>query len=223
MTHKFLPFSLVLFLAFCFLPCIAKADYYVWADAKTGTLVSYPDDWKIINNQNPADIITLALPSKDATDKAQCKVRAEEDLRFQQFDNDARADIQRVYFSQDFWKQYLASFDRVNVTAYKDGTGLGQGFASMMVASYTTPISEAQQQRASLLSAAHYFNRVYLVDCSSSLQSYDRYAPLFESFLKTVQFNKAYHELLVGEYRDFLQRAGVIVVRDPNAVSTGVY
>ena len=56
---------------------IAKADYFVWEDPKTGMSLSFPDTWDITNNQDPGDVVTVAAPSGRAN--SICSISSNED------------------------------------------------------------------------------------------------------------------------------------------------
>ena len=47
---------LFIFIVVLALPNVAKADYFVWQDDKTGLSLTFPDTWKTVNNTNP-DIV----------------------------------------------------------------------------------------------------------------------------------------------------------------------
>lgn len=204
---------------------VAKADYNVWTDAKTGATVTFPDTWKQINNELPIDVITLSVPSGD--DKAMCRLRAEEDKRFVIYPNRYRKDIRDQYFSAEFWDKYTASYDNIKIVRYQDNAALGQGFSSMTLVSYTTPPSTPDTQdatdRAGVMAVTNYGDKVYVAECSSSLPSYNSYHTLFMGFFKSISFKKAYHESVVGDYRNFLNEWGTIEVQFPNSVSRSVY
>jgi hypothetical protein len=218
---RLLKISLLTATAFMAFVVPAKADYAVWTDVHTGTTVSYPDTWKPINNQQPNDFLTLSLPSGE--DNAVCRIRADEDKRFMIYPNRLRGDVQQVEFSNNFWDQYTASYDQVNVLRQADGAGLGQGFASIALISYTTPPDEPYAVRAGIMEVANYFDKTYVAECSVAANSYSRWHQSFLSFFKTVTFKKSYHELKVGNHWNFLKDWGTIEVIFPNAVSRSVY
>lgn len=203
----------------------AKADYAVWTDSKTGLTVTFPDTWKQINNQLPIDVITLSVASGD--DKATCKISAEEDKRFIMYTNKYRSDIRDINFSHKFWEKYAANYNSVNVIRYADNAGLGQGFSSMILASFLTPPNTADgsdvQDRGGIMAVTNYGDKVYVAECSTSLPSYGTYHVQFMDFFKSISFKKYYHELVVGDYRNFLNEMGTIDVPFPNAVSRSTY
>lgn len=200
---------------------VAKADYFVWADEKTGLTASFPDSWKIIANQQPDDVLTVAVPSGD--DNARCMIRADEDKRFLIYPQHLRKDVQKVAYSKDFWKDYNATFQNVQILGYGDETGLGKGYASTEMITYTTPPDEPFENRAAIISVTNYYDKTYIAHCSSRQAAYSKYATKFLSFMKTIDMKKAYHELTIGNHpRNFINE-GTLEFKDKNGVSTGRY
>ena len=202
-------------------PALARADYFVWADQTTGLTASFPDTWAIQNNQTSDDVLTVALPSGE--DRAMCKISAVPDDRFRIYPNRFRSDIQQVHFSKDFWYEQTAKYQNIKVHNFTDGAGLGKAFASTAVITYVTPPDEVPEARAALVSGGHYYDHVYTVECSSAAASYGMYADAFQSFVKSIDMKKAYNELSIGNYRNFLRDWGTLEVKMPNAVSKTVY
>ncbi len=222
---KFLRFSMMAAVALAAFISPAKADYGVWTDAKTGLTLTFPDTWKQINNVLPVDVITFSVPSGDGA--ATCKVRAEEDKRFLVYPNKYRQDIRDIEFSNKFWEKYASNYNSVNVFRYADNAGLGQGFSSMILASFLTPPNTADgsdvQDRGGVMAVTNYGDKVYVAECSSYLPVYSAYHVQFMDFFKSISFKKFYHESVVGNYRNFLNDMGTIDVPFPNAVSRSTY
>ncbi|PZP55548.1 MAG: hypothetical protein DI586_06500 [Micavibrio aeruginosavorus] len=206
-----------------FMPIKAKADYFVWADEKTGLTASYPDDWKMINNAQTDDILTVALPSGE--DDAQCFIRADIDERYLIYPQHIRDEVQRVAFSKKFWEEYNANYKNVQVLGFGDETGLGKGFASTQMIAYTEPSVDGSsiENRAAIMSITNYYDKTYLAQCSSKQDAYQKYATAFLSFMKTIDMKKAHHELTIGNHpRNFINE-GTLEFKDKNGVSTGRY
>lgn len=218
---RFISAAAVLLASVSTLSTAAKADYFVWSDEKSGVTLSYPDTWKMINNQQPDDVITIALPSGD--DKAVCRVRVNKDGRYKIFPNRFDGDIQKISYSQPFWDDYTASFDNVNVHLFREETGSGKGHGSLELATYASPPDEMPDYRTGLMFVSFYDNASYVTDCSAASNSYSKYHTAFLTFAKSVDFKKTVNELTVGNYRDFLKDWGEIEVQLPNAVSVSVY
>ena len=208
-------------IALAVLPVKAKADYFVWADEKTGLSASFPDDWKIIANQQPDDVLTVAVPS--GPDNAKCEIRADIDKRFLIYPQHLRKDVQKVAYSKDFWNEYNATYQNVQILGYGDETGLGKGYASTEMIAYTTPPDEPFENRAAIISVSNYYDKTYIAKCSSKQDAYSKYAVKFLSFMKTIDQKKAYHELTIGNHpRNFINE-GTLEFKDKNGVSTGRY
>lgn len=200
----------------------AKADYAIWTDSETGATVSFPDTWKQINNQQPDDLITLSLPSGE--DEAACRLRAREDKRFVIYPNRYRDEIRDTNFTNDFWKDYTASYDQVSMIRQQNEAGLGQGYASMTLISFVTPPDEPMAQKGGLMAVTNYGGRVYIAECTSMAASYPDYHVAFLSFFKTISFKPAYSVTKVGDYyHNFLKDWGTINVPLANKVSRSVY
>jgi len=212
---------LAVLLAFSTLATEARADYFVWADEDTGLTATFPDTWRVVANQQPDDILTVALPSGE--DKAVCFIRADIDKRFLIYPQHLRKDVQKVAYSKDFWKEYNATYQNVQILGYGDETGLGKGYASTEMIAYSTPPDEPFENRAAILSVSNYYDKTYIAGCSSKQDSYKKYATAFLSFMKTVDQKKAYHELTIGNHpRNFLADPHM-EFKNQNGVSTDRY
>ncbi len=201
-SMKFGALALLAVLAF---PTVAKADYFVWQDEKTGLSITFPDTWKTANNVNPDTILTVLGPSD--TDKPECHVNVREDKRYTIFPAKYGDSIQKVAVSRKFWEAYMGNYDTYNLGQVYDGVGLGRWFASYATASYTKRFGTAIQSRQGIMFASLYGGKLYVVDCSSIAETYDRWQADFRGIIKSVDFKKAYHELSTGEYANFLKDA----------------
>ena len=65
-----------------------------------------------------------------------------EDRRFVIYPNRYRDEVRDTNFTNDFWTDYTASYDNVNVIRQQNEAGLGQGYASMTLISFVTPPDE---------------------------------------------------------------------------------
>jgi hypothetical protein len=190
---------------FCVLPSAARADYYLWRDADSGLTISFPDTWKVQNNAKPDDIITVMGPSDN--DQPVCKVTVHDDRRYVIFPPEYGRDVQKVAVSTPFWKQYLGEYDGYDLNRVYDGGGLGRWHASYALASYKAHLGTVMQTRRAIMFASLYNDKLYILECSSLNHAYEAWAPMFQSIVKSVDFKKAYHELPIGEYANFLKGA----------------
>lgn len=201
----------------------AKADYVMWQDAQLGVSLSYPDTWHTVNNEQPNDVITVALPSGD--DKAVCRLRADDEGRFLIYPSKLQGNVQKTNFAGEaFWKEYLAIYEQPQIHTMNDAAGLGRSFASMVVASYLQAPDKPYAFRTGIAAVSPYYDHVYVAECSADAKNYNAYHDLFLSFMKSIDYKKAYHELTIGNYpRDFITPRSTIEVPLKNAVSTTTY
>lgn len=176
----------------------SMADYYVWKDGKTGVSLSYPDTWRVTTNKAPDDVITLLAPN-DGGGTPECRVRVREDARFEYYPVRYAKAVQKVAYSQEFWSDYLASYDRVSVQKFHEPAGIGRGFGSAVVASYKTTYPIEGQQRSALMATALYNGQAVIFDCSADTVVFNEWYPHFASVLKSVDTQKSTHELREGE------------------------
>lgn len=196
---------LILALAVFLVPLSARADYFVWQDPDSGLTASFPDTWNVVHNQKPGDVLTIIAPS--ANDQPICKIRVTEDRRYVIFPPEYGRDVQKVAVSYPFWQKYLGEYDGYNLYRVYDGAGFGRWHASYALASYTTHSGTVIQQRRGIMFASLYNDKLYILECSSLSHAYERWAGQFQDIVKSVDFKKAYHEKVTGEYADFLNDA----------------
>jgi hypothetical protein len=192
-------------LALLVLPLPAKADYFVWNDPKSGMSLTFPDMWQRQNNLRPDTIMTVMAPSEN--DQPVCKVDVRDDKRFVIYPVRYSDPIQKVAVSLPFWKNYLGHYDDYTLDGVYDGAGLGRGFASYALASYTQRFGTTMQTRRAIMFASLYHDKMYVIECSSLNHAYEQWAADFRGVIKSVDFKKANHELPTGEYANFLREA----------------
>lgn len=182
----------------------AQAETFVWQDAKTGVTLSFPDTWRIINNQKTDDLVTIIGPSQQ--DTPMCRLRARQDQRYTVYPVWYSAPVQHVAYNEDFWTDYLNDYDYPTVHSYRDDAALGRAFASMTMASFAMPNDTAKPRtmRTGQMWAGVYYNTAYVLDCSSTAASFADWQPDFLSIAKSVDTRKIIHELLIGDYRNFI-------------------
>ena len=61
-----------------------------------------------------------------------------------------------------------------------------------------------------VVSVSNYYDKTYVVECAAEANQFKNYADEFFSFMKTINFKKEFHELAVGNYRDFLKKRSAI-------------
>lgn len=186
-------------------PVAAHADYFVWKDPKSGMSLTFPDTWQSQNNARVDTILTIMAPSDN--DQPQCKVDVRDDKRFTIYPVRYADAVQKVAASMPFWKNYLGNYDKYTISGVYDGAGLGRGFASYALASYEQRFGTVQQTRRAIMFASLYNDKMYVIECSSLNHAYEQWAADFRGVIKSVDFQKANHELITGEYANFLNEA----------------
>ena len=79
---------------------IPQIRTFTWRDAKSGMVLSFPDDWQVTMGEQPDDVVTLLAPSGRA--HAQCRMRIDPDKRFLIYPPKFSRRIQHLYFSREF-------------------------------------------------------------------------------------------------------------------------
>lgn len=196
---------LFIFCAVLALPTMAKADYFVWKDDKTGLSMTFPDTWKMQSNAAIDTIMTVGGPSDN--DQPQCRIDARSDKRFIIFPVRYNDSVQKVAVSRPFWEKYLGQYDGYNLGGVYDDAGLGRGNASFAVASYRTHLGTVLQDRRAIMFAAIYGDKLYVAECSALAHGYERWEADFRGIIRSIDFKKYYHELPTGDYANFLKDA----------------
>lgn len=187
----------------------AAADFFVWQDAKTGASLTYPDTWRLINNQKPDDLVTLIGPSQ--TDRPTCRLRARPDNRFTIYPVWYSNPVQDVAYNENFWNDYLGEYDNVQFHSYKDNAGIGRAFGSAAIASFQEPGKEDKTFRSAQMWAGVYHNTAFVLECSATNASFNTWQPDFLSIAKSVDNRKVLHELVIGHYpRNFIAADGYL-------------
>lgn len=179
----------------------AMADYAVWADGKEGLSLSYPDTWHQISNFQPDDLVTIIAPGNGQN--ATCRVKAREERRYMMYPVRLADAVQRVHLSEEFWREYLAQYENVNLQFVQDGASFGRAAGSFATASYAIKHPANGQTRSGILAAGINRDRLYILECSTSQESFMAMRPMFLSILKSVDMKKRVHELKQGDYADF--------------------
>jgi hypothetical protein len=180
----------------------AKADLFFVEDPVSKLSVAYPDTWRRVYNQKPDDVITLAAPGVEQF--SSCRIRIRDEKRYAIYPARFDAANTRDLFTEDFWKAYLAEYPLYRIDNIKNEGGLGRGTASEVQATYIS-FDDPRQQKQAVIYASLYNDKIYIVDCSAKIEYFQRWFPQFSSIAKSVDFRKEQHELVTGDYRDFLE------------------
>lgn len=194
---------IILFLSLCLISTPAFADYFVWQDPKSRLSVTFPDTWKKQSNSNSATILTMAAPSNN--EGASCKIQTYDDNRYTIFPPSLGRDVQKEAVSIPFWKSYMGHYNDYDIGRVYDGGGLGRWVASYATVSYSANEGTAQSSRRGIMFASLYHDTLYVVECSSYANSYEKWERNFRSVIKSIDFKKIYHERITGHYANFLK------------------
>lgn len=178
-------------------PLPAQADYFFWQDPKTGTSLTFPDTWRIINNQKPDDLVTLVGPSQN--DYPICRLRARGDNRFTVYPVWYSGDVQDVAYDQKFWNAYVGEYDNVTLRLYDDDAGIGKAWASMAEIDFTSATPKvADAPRTGLMWAGVYHDDAFVFDCSAASGAFRKWQPDFMGIAHSVDMRKVLHENVNG-------------------------
>lgn len=197
----------VFLLALCltFFGTNANADIFIWKDADTNIKASFPDTWKIINNEQPDTILTVLAPDSEAMPI--CRLRVREDKRFRMYPVQFESDIQKVAYSHGFWEDYLiGQYDNLKMAQSLDESGLGRSFASFALFNYDGAATEDDNFRQGLGFASHYYDFALIAECTANQIGYPDWVPEFMQFFGSIDYPKVYGITVNGEYRDFINK-----------------
>ena len=183
----------------------AKADYFLWEDPKSGLTMTFPDTWQRQSHRHPNEVLRIVAPSEG--EDPVCSVQIADDKRYTIFPANYGDAVQREAVSLPFWKSYLANYDDYNIERIFDGGGLGRWRASYIFSSYFKHDGSVMQQRRGIMFASLYHDKVYTVECSTLNHAYEPWGPNFRSIIKSIDFQKTFHEHSTGNYADFLKDA----------------
>ena len=196
--------ALITLLILCF-SSVAHADVFVWKDAETGISASFPDTWKMNNNQQPDTVLTIIGPDMQAMPI--CHLRVRNDGRFKMYPSTFESDIQKVAYDIKFWEEYLLTeYRNVEMTHEYDDAGLGRGFASYALFNFEGEPITSHAFRQGIGFASHQYDRVYIAECLVNNKNYRTWIPHFLNFFKSIDFNTVYDKYVQGYYRDFLNK-----------------
>ncbi len=196
---------LFLFLLLVGVPVSVKADYFVWQDAQSRLSLSFPDTWKVQNNRNPRDVLTISGPA--GGDDPVCTIKTNEDKRYVIYPPELGDAVQKVAVSTSFWESYMGHYDNYALDRVYDGAGLGRWLASYATATYSHHNGTAREQRRGIMFASLYYDTLYVIECSSRRHTYSVWEDNFKSIIKSVDFKKVHNERKTGHYTDFLKGA----------------
>lgn len=191
----FIPFK-ILFAMLLLTTSPAQAGMNVWQDAATGMKLAYPDSWARGVNADNDRLVTLVAPSDSS---AQCHVSARDDQRFMIYPSEYDRAVQKIAYSNDFWRGYTAKYNDVEFFRSIDGASLGRSIAGYAVARYTDPHRDGVM-RASMMAAALHHDTAYIFECSADIREYNRVRDVFVQIMNSISFKSINHIRLIGDY-----------------------
>ena len=177
-----------------------RADVFYVDSIKGRFSAAFPDDWRVVNNQKPDDVLTVMAPGYP--DYASCRVRVSEDKRFAIYPRHFADEIRNSEFAHQFWVDYVMQYKDAVIVGMNEQAGLGRGFASHAEATYTSVVGDDVHKHA-LVFVSHYANKVYVVECAAQEDYFVKWKPAFLSFVKSINFDVHGAQLPRGNYRDF--------------------
>ena len=199
----------------------AKADYFLWEDPKSGLTMTFPDTWERQQVRHTDEILRITAPSNN--EFPTCAVKTMKDKRYTIFPADYGDAVQKTAVSIPFWQKYMASYDDYTLDRVFDGGGLGRWLASYAFGSYSMRDGTAMQSRQAIMFASLYYDTLFIVECSTINGAYDQWNPIFRSIIKSIDFKKAYHEHMTGNYANFLKEADKIFWAQTGPEGTASY
>lgn len=190
-------------LSFAFTLCgpVVHAERYYWQDPQSGASLSFPDSWKLVNNNNAGDVLTIRAPG--VHDFAECRLNVQPEGRFKIYPVGYSPEIQRLNISGAYWDEFYGTYNDVVFGELRDNAGLGRGLGSLVTARYETA-KGARMIKTSMGFASYYNNHIYTIECSAEQGSFPAWEQAFLNVVQSVDFKKTTDHNYTGYYRDFL-------------------
>lgn len=214
MSHK--KILSVFALALCLVvPTVAQADIFVWHNQDADVSMTYPDRWGVLNNQAYDEVLRIAAPTvSERFEEAQCRMRVRKDERFKMHPISHSDELQRQYYSGEFWEDYTNEFKYGQINHVQNNAGLGRGFASFADITFES-FEHPRMMRRGIAFVSLYENQVHIIECSVEQKAYSIWYPSFMDIIKSVDFDGNDAVYRNGYYRNFYEGATVIKGRRP--------
>lgn len=198
----FKKFVLLLLVVLGMGPAGSFADVTVWKDPDYGVLVSFPDGWMKQSLQKDEYILHLVAPA--AQDKAHCIITAEKDPRFLIFPPQYMEEIVTRELGEQFWRDYLANYPRVQLKTLAQDGGLGKGFATFVDYTYETEFGPKDiRPMRGVAYATIYHDLKVSATCAADFRFYGNWYPIFAGIIQSIDFDSSFHGRSWGDYRNF--------------------
>ena len=184
-------------------PAQATSDSFVWKDSVNGFTFSFPDSWGLQTVDSPTTRVRIAGPLNQ--DFATCRIKAEKDGRLKIYPKHLMEEAVYETLDRNFWEREVADHQNANITDLRAPASLGgKGDATAIKESFVQDTGKGKINMYGERIASIYGDTRYVVSCSSKLDQFEKYAPLFATIMGSVDFDTRYHPFATGYYRDFL-------------------
>jgi len=181
----------------------ATSDSFVWKDPVDGFTFSFPDSWGVQTADAPTVRIRIAGPLNQ--DFATCRVKAEKDGRLEIYPKHLMSEAVYETLGRDFWEREIQDHNNATITDIRGPASLGgKGDATAIRETFVADTGHGKVNMYGEQIASIYADTRYVVSCSSRLEQFNKYAPLFATIMGSVDLDPRYHPFATGYYRDFL-------------------
>ena len=208
-------FGIVVMMGFAMAaPMVANAtsDSFVWKDPVNGFTFSFPDSWGIQTVDSPTTRVRIAGPLNQ--DNATCRIKAEKDGRLKIYPKHLMTEAVYETLDRKFWENEIGDHNNAVITDIRGPAGLGgKGDATAIRETFVQDTGSGNVNMYGQQIASIYGDTRYVVSCSSKLEMFNRYAPLFATIMGSIDLDARYHPFATGFYRDFLADPQLILPR----------
>lgn len=202
-------------------PAHATSNSYVWKDPVNGFTFSFPDSWGVQTADSPTTRIRIAGPLNE--DYATCRIKAEKDGRLKIYPKHLMEEAVYETLDRKFWEHEIADHDDAVITDIRGPAGLGgKGDATAIRETFVQNTGHGNINMYGEQIASIYGDMRYVVSCSSRLEMFNRYAPVFGTIMGSVDLDPRYHPFATGYYRDFLADPKLILPRTKPGTTTPI-
>ena len=181
----------------------ATSDSFVWKDSVNGFTFSFPDSWGIQTVDSPTTRVRIAGPLNE--DAATCRVKAEKDGRLKIYPKHLMEEGVYETLDRSFWEREVQDHESANITDLRGPASLGgKGDATAIKESFVADTGHGKINMYGESIASIYGDTRFVVSCSSKLEEFKKYAPVFATIIGSVDLDTRYHPFATGYYRDFL-------------------
>jgi len=161
---------------------------------------------------SPTTRIRIAGPLNQ--DFATCRIKAEKDGRLKIYPKHLMEEAVYETLDRKFWENEIGDHDDAIITDIRGPASLGgKGDATAIKEVFVANTGNDRINMYGVQIASIYGDTRYVVSCSSKLEKFNRYAPLFATIMGSVDLETRYAPFATGYYRDFLADPKLILPR----------